>query len=55
MLCAHIQIGTTPFETLFVLEEHLGLASGLVRRIIGETCHATVAGYRRVRSVNARR
>jgi hypothetical protein len=30
LLCSHIKPGTTPFETLFVLEEHLGLASGLV-------------------------
>ena len=38
MLCSHIKLGTTPFETLFVLEEHLGLASGLVECT---SCEAT--------------
>jgi hypothetical protein len=38
MLCEHIRPGDTPFETLFVLEEHLGLASGLVEcRTCGTT------------------
>ncbi len=38
MLCSHIKPGATPFETLFVLEEHLGLASGLVECT---SCEAT--------------
>ena len=38
MLCKHIRPGDAPFETLFVLEEHLGLASGLVEcRTCGTT------------------
>lgn len=30
MLCEHTQPGTSPFETLLVIEDHLGLASGIV-------------------------
>ena len=30
MLCEHAQPGTEPFETLFVIEDYLGLASGIV-------------------------
>ena len=30
MLCAHVRLGVAPFERLFVIEEHLGLARGLV-------------------------
>jgi len=39
MLCPHIRIGVAPFKTLYVLEEHLGLARGLVQ------CHACAATY----------
>jgi hypothetical protein len=38
MLCSHVRYGTTPFETLFVVEEHLGLARGLLEcRTCGTT------------------
>ena len=30
MLCAHVEPGARPFATLFVIEDYLGLASGLV-------------------------
>ena len=38
MLCSHVTPQAQPFETLFVIEEHLGMASGLVEC---RACHAS--------------
>jgi hypothetical protein len=51
MTCEHVAPGASPFVTLFVIEDHLGLASGIVEcRECSATCLLElidIAGERR--------